>query len=95
MKPALTAEEWKDAQRSGAVDPNEDIHARQGRGDEWYGSAHFLAARMLYGQPFGFTVTQLNWLREEADVLQQNGAGAGALMCKEIADLIEALLPQP
>ena len=33
------------------------------------------------------------WLREEADVLKRNGAGAGSLMCAEIADILASYLP--
>lgn len=33
------------------------------------------------------------WLREEADVLRRNGAGAGALMADEIAAALETYLP--
>lgn len=33
------------------------------------------------------------WLQEEADVLKRNGAGAGALMAREIADALASYLP--
>lgn len=39
------------------------------------------------------TRTWVNWLREEADALQRNGAGAGALMATEIADALDSYLP--
>jgi hypothetical protein len=54
---------------------------------------HIIAALALYGQPFGFEHHHVSWLREEAAILERAGAGAGALVCNEIADRIEALLP--
>lgn len=33
------------------------------------------------------------WLREEAEILGRNGAGAGALMAAEIADALASYLP--
>lgn len=35
----------------------------------------------------------VSWLREEAEILQRNGAGAGALMAREIADALASYLP--
>jgi hypothetical protein len=34
----------------------------------------------------------ISWLREEAEILNRNGAGAGALIAAEIADVLESYL---
>jgi hypothetical protein len=50
-------------------------------------------ASLPHGDDRKITRTWVNWLREEADVLKRNGAGAGALMATEIADALESYLP--
>jgi len=83
VQPALTAKEWvaflpRDARRSamGADDPAE---------------RHALAARALYGQPFGFTREDVEWLEEGyTECAHCNEARA---WYASMADRVAALLP--
>jgi len=83
VQPALTAKEWvaflpRDARRSamGADDPAE---------------RHALAARALYGQPFGFTREDVWVLRGAA--LKERPYMTRYAELNDLADRIEALLP--
>lgn len=79
--PALTAEEWA---KSGSVDVVESSY-ETGR--------HAMAALCLYGQEFGFTREDVEWLRLMALDMADLRAPMNVKACNHLADRIEALLP--
>ena len=87
MKPALTPEEWADKHKPfGPM--YSDSHP------ETPEEAHAIAAKCLYGQPFGFTHEDVEALRGLDDfVLAHTSAVRKASTYDNLADRIEALLP--
>lgn len=79
IKPALTAEEW--AERLVGEYPYVMVDLKQRDV-----SNHGIAAKLLYGQPFGFT-------REDVKVLRHATEEGGDPAMDLLADRIEALLP--
>lgn len=50
-------------------------------------------AALPYSDDRKFRHHWVSWLREEADILQRGGAGAGAMMARQIADTLASYLP--
>lgn len=97
MKPALTAEEWTEALSSG-YPPVDSCSYESDR------FPHKNAALCLYGQPFGFTPSDILTLENAASFYREyvqrfRPAGAPdtlldeAARADDLADRIEALLP--
>lgn len=95
MKPALTAEEWRDefynrqqaAKWGSGTGPR--IHRTLAPGADL---AHQDAALALYGKPFGFTRADVARLRQSANRIRDEW-GDSVTDLKDLADRIEALLP--
>lgn len=106
IEPALTPEEW--AARRYASDELSEMRLEDGAlvvekdtGGAWYSDEHeytdrdrhALAALALYGQPFGFTRTDVDAIRWAARLLEDNVIIGKAHGLLAVADRIEALLP--
>lgn len=103
VTPALTPEEWAMLGVDGSP------ICGQGDEDREYAArkCHAVAARALYGQPFGFTWEDVDALRDGADYIRRADEGESgyyhapgaptapdlAGLLREIADRIAALLP--
>jgi len=107
MKPAITAEEWEDAQgywlqgafSAGFRDRGRlqiSLPTSEDRDDLDPDDRHQLAALALYGQPFGFTREDVAAIREARGPLDGRCSHFGAdeqFDYGSLADRIEALLP--
>lgn len=95
IEPALTAEEWPEAVHYQLV--NRAFHPNGVPVLAW--NRHKTAARCLYGQPFGFTRSDVENHRMMADHADAKGAithAAARITAdwhRSMADRIEALLP--
>lgn len=105
IKPALTAEEWREALQ----DHTAKVQAMR---SAWYNpkspetSDHALAALALYGQPFGFTHEDLTacengiagiWTQHSQMChgdSEECGCGPESRALYSLADRIQALLPR-
>ena len=98
MKPALTAEEWAEFDNGEAYVRETESEFRTplgfrfdaGSASENIEDPHGVAALCLYGQPFGFTMEDVEALRYEAEYATN---GSQAVRLFGLADRIEALLP--
>lgn len=95
MKPALSAEEWREVLLDGPP-----VHAHHSVHEE---DKHYVAALCLYGQEFGFTREMALVIRQHAQfydltALRIKGKDVPGLptvgsVFSAVADRIEALLP--
>lgn len=93
-EPALTPEQWVEMLR----DPQWYAYHRDGHAPALprLGSRHALAAAYLFGQPFGFTQQDVEILRREADIIEQDTPDADDVVrYRNLAARIAALLPPP
>jgi hypothetical protein len=99
VEPALTPEQWRQRGTDVAYLAHDGVWIYPGSPEVLVSGRDIPAlvalanAALPHGHPGKLTRTHVNWLREEADVLKRNGAGAGALMATEIADALESYLP--
>lgn len=105
IRPAMTAEEWRKALYEYPGHPREDIRDYDSdTAGATPKAAHYLAALLLHGQPFGFTqrhaallermVSQLNeWEGCDVTWLEIRLDDAERRTLRELANRIAALLP--
>jgi hypothetical protein len=95
IKPALTPEEWAKGEYRPKDRPTMCLRDGGVRWPDWNGeslagvggeSAHAMAALCLYGQPFGFT-------RSDVEAIRRPHWPANWDRIDDLADRIEALLP--
>ncbi|KKM65039.1 hypothetical protein LCGC14_1495250 [marine sediment metagenome] len=109
IKPALTAEEWKfvSYEYDGSTEvlgggwgerehgrANEAVNLLEGALGYRPGATHGVAAYLLHEQPFGFTRDDVIALRAMQDRINFEALDRGIPSVKDLADRIEALLPQ-
>lgn len=90
IKPALTAEEWRTFLRNPAE--TEDLVAKL-RDEVMADSPHGAAALCLHNQPFGFTRGDVHALHGGAAMADEGGTPGIADDLRDLAELIDALLP--
>ena len=91
VKPALTAEEWAEAEAGGFFFEPSTLHKVTTAGPSTILNECQTAALCLHNQPFGFTREDVHVLRCLA--ANSDGMADWGYHAEEVADRIEALLP--
>lgn len=87
IESTLTREEW--STRRVQFDPS-GLAAADAQFRSAVASATARAVESAFNNPESWIHSHwVSWLREEADIMDLDGAGAGALIAREIADALE------